>query len=159
MNKKFCKYTAFGMLFNFIFGTLLHFLYEWTGKNPIIGLFAPMNESVFEHLKMLYFPMLIWVMIGYYKYAGKNRGYFPAAFVGLICGLLTMPVIFYTYTAFTKTEILFVDIIIFILSIIIAYSIFCFIYLNYHWQFFSVKGGIFLWEIVFVMFIVYYFFQ
>lgn len=159
MHKKFCKYIAFGMLFNLIIGTLSHFVYDWSGKNPIVGLFSPINESVFEHLKMLYFPMLIWVIIGYYKYARKNRSYFPSAFVGLVCGLLTMPVIFYTYTAFTKTEILFIDIIIFILSIIIAYSIFCFIFLNYHWQSISVKCGILLWEIVFVIFTAYYFFQ
>lgn len=159
MHKKFCKYIAFGMLFNLIIGTLLHFVYEWSGKNPIVGLFSPINESVFEHLKMLYFPMLIWVIIGYYKYAEKNRSYFPSAFVGLVCGLLTMPIIFYAYTFFSHTSILFVDIIIFILSIIIAYSIFGFIYLNYHWQSISVKCGILLWEIVFVIFTVYYFFQ
>lgn len=158
MYKNFCKFTAFGMLFNMIFGTLLHFLYDWCNENPIIGLFAPVNESVFEHLKLLYFPMLIWVVIGYYKYARKNRSYFPSAFVGLICGLLTMPIIFYTYTAFTKTPILSVDIIIFILSIIIAYSIFCFIFLNYHWQSISIKCGIFLWEIVFAIFTLYYLF-
>lgn len=159
MQKKFCKYIAFGMLFNLVFGTLSHFLYEWSGKNPIVGLFAPVNESVIEHLKMLYFPMLIWIIIGYYIFARKNRSYFPSAFVGVVCGLLTIPAIFYAYTSFTQTEILFVDIIIFVLSIIIAYSIFGFIFLNYHWQSLSVKSGVFLWEIIFVLFIVYYFFQ
>lgn len=159
MHKNFSRYIIFGVIFNIIVGTLLHFLYEWSGKNPIVGLFSPVNESVIEHLKMLYFPMLVWVIIGYYKYARKNRSYFPSAFAGLVCGLLTIPAIFYSYTAFTKTEILFVDIALFILSIIIAYSIFGFLFLNYHWQSLSIKGGILLWEIIFVLFTVYYFFQ
>ena len=158
MQKKFSRYIVIGVIFNIIAGTLLHFLYEWSGKNPIVGLFAPVNESIIEHLKMLYFPMFLWVIIGYYKYARRNHSYFPSAFAGLICGLLTIPAIFYSYTAFTNTEILIVDIIIFILSIIIAYSIFGFIFLNYHWQSMSVRCGVLLWEIVFVLFTVYYLF-
>ena len=38
-------------------GTGLHFLYDlW--PVPIVGLFAPVNESVWEHLKLLYWPFL-----------------------------------------------------------------------------------------------------
>lgn len=159
MQKKFSIYLVFGMIFNLILGTISHFLYEWSGNNQIVGLFTPINESIIEHLKMLYFPMLIWVIIGYFIFARKNRSYFPSAFVGLVCGLLTIPAIFYAYTSFTHTEILFVDIVIFILSIIIAYSVFGYLFLNYHWQSLTIKGGIFLWEIIFVIFIVYYFFQ
>lgn len=39
-------------------GTALHFLYEVV-PNPLIALFSPVNESVWEHLKLLYWPMLI----------------------------------------------------------------------------------------------------
>ena len=38
-----------------LLGTLLHFTYRWSGRNPLI---APVNESVWEHMKLLFFPML-----------------------------------------------------------------------------------------------------
>ena len=40
-----------------ILGTLLHFTYEWSGENPIIALFSAVNESIWEHLKLAFYPM------------------------------------------------------------------------------------------------------
>ena len=37
-------------------GVLFHFMYEWTGENAIAGLFFPINESTWEHLKLIFFP-------------------------------------------------------------------------------------------------------
>ena len=37
-----------------ILGTIGHFLFEWTGENAIVGLFFPVNESTWEHLKLLF---------------------------------------------------------------------------------------------------------
>ena len=42
-----------------ILGTLLHFLYHWTGENGFIATFSATNESVWEHLKLVFFPMLV----------------------------------------------------------------------------------------------------
>ena len=49
--------TIAGILCVSILGTLLHFTYRWSGRNPLIGLIAPVNESVWEHMKLLFFPM------------------------------------------------------------------------------------------------------
>ena len=39
-------------------GSALHFLYDlW--PNPLTAVFAPVNESVWEHLKLLYAPFLV----------------------------------------------------------------------------------------------------
>lgn len=54
----FKKYTLIGIVFSMTAGVLLHFLYEWTGRNPVVGAFSPVNESVWEHLKLLFFPVL-----------------------------------------------------------------------------------------------------
>ena len=43
----------------------LHFIYEWSGNQMVVGIFAPVNESVWEHLKLTYWPMLIWWVAGY----------------------------------------------------------------------------------------------
>ncbi len=36
----------------------MHFLYEFSNRSFIIGLFTPVNESVWEHLKLVYFPFV-----------------------------------------------------------------------------------------------------
>ncbi len=42
----------------FILGSLNHFLYDWTGGSSLAALFCPINESPWEHLKLLFFPFL-----------------------------------------------------------------------------------------------------
>lgn len=34
-----------------IIGSLMHFVYDWSGKAIIVGIIAPTNESIWEHLK------------------------------------------------------------------------------------------------------------
>ena len=52
------KTNLFRFIFISVLGVLLHFTYEWSGNNPIVGLFSATNESTWEHLKLLFFPML-----------------------------------------------------------------------------------------------------
>ena len=39
-------------------GVLLHFLHDWF-PIPLTGLFSPVKESLWEHIKILYFPLLL----------------------------------------------------------------------------------------------------
>lgn len=39
-----------------------HFAYEFLGENKIVGLFAPINESVWEHLKLTFYPMVVFML-------------------------------------------------------------------------------------------------
>ena len=63
MSKKLLKYDIIGFVFVSIIGTLAHFVYEWTNKSVIAALFCPINESPWEHLKLIFFPYLIWTVI------------------------------------------------------------------------------------------------
>lgn len=58
-------------IFVMISGVLLHFTFGWSNNNVLIGTFSPVNESIWEHLKLLFFPMLITTIMGYF-YEGKN---------------------------------------------------------------------------------------
>ena len=49
-----------------VLGCLNHFIYEWTGESPISALFCPVNESVWEHLKLLFFPYLFVITFVYF---------------------------------------------------------------------------------------------
>lgn len=60
MKSRVFKAELFGFAFCCILGTLAHFFYEWSGENTFIGMFCPVNESVWEHLKLIYTPYLIW---------------------------------------------------------------------------------------------------
>lgn len=57
------RLNLFRFIFISILGVLLHFTYEWSGDNPAIGLFSAVNESTWEHLKLIFFPMLLLTMI------------------------------------------------------------------------------------------------
>ena len=52
--KKFC---VIGFFVTTVLGILSHFVYDWTGGGFLIGLFFPVNESTWEHMKLLFFPM------------------------------------------------------------------------------------------------------
>ena len=43
----------------FVIGTVFHNIYDWSGGNVILGLFFPINESIWEHLKLIFYPLLI----------------------------------------------------------------------------------------------------
>ena len=52
------RYFLFACLGAIIGGSALHFLYTAL-PNPLTALIAPVNESVWEHLKLLYYPTLL----------------------------------------------------------------------------------------------------
>ena len=53
------KTNLFRFIFISVLGVLLHFTYEWSGDNAVVGLFSAVNESTWEHLKLLFFPFLL----------------------------------------------------------------------------------------------------
>ena len=63
--KKLFKYHIFSILLISILGTLLHFTFHCSNSNLLIGAFSAVNESTWEHLKLLFFPTLISLIFGY----------------------------------------------------------------------------------------------
>ena len=112
-----------GFLFVSILGTLLHFTYEWSGQNPMIGLFSAISESIWEHLKLLFFPMIIFIIIEYKKYGASSRDLLAARTLGLFCGLAFIPVSFYTYTGIIGKSFTVLDIAIFFVSAFLTFYI------------------------------------
>lgn len=115
------RYTIIGIIFVLIAGTLSHFLYDWTGNNHIVGLFTPINESIWEHMKMLFFPMLLYSFFIIYKIKGTFPSIISSLCFGIIAGTLLLPILFYTYTSILGNDFFIIDIGIFILCTIIAF--------------------------------------
>lgn len=77
-------------------GTVLHFLYDWTE----LLLFAPIsavNESTWEHMKILFFPMLFFAVVQYYFFRKEYVGFWWIKLIGALVGVVSIPVLFYTY--------------------------------------------------------------
>lgn len=122
MKKKLLIYTLLGILFTSAAGTLSHFLYEWSGNNFYIGFITPTNESTWEHMKMIFFPMFLYCCL-------ENailKKYYPsitcANAAALLIGTFSIPAIFYTYTGILGTNYMALDIATFYISVIIAFS-------------------------------------
>lgn len=124
-HKKLCILSLIGFFWVSIVGTLLHFVYEWSGSNFIIGLFAPVNESTWEHMKLLFFPALIFFITEYVFLHKKYPHLLRADFAGILVGTLLIPVIFYTYTGIIGTHNLPLDILTFLISAAAALSVRC----------------------------------
>jgi hypothetical protein len=67
------KYSWLGILVVCVLSVPFHFLYEWLGENAIVGIFFPMNESIWEHLKLVFWPLLFWWGIGFGLYKDKKK--------------------------------------------------------------------------------------
>ena len=87
-----------GFLFAGIAGTLLHFLFDWTGGSAVAALFSAVNESVWEHMKLLYYPMVIFAAVEYFAWGNGMESFWCMKLLGLLLGLSLIPVLYYTYT-------------------------------------------------------------
>lgn len=121
MNKRYKKITGLGILWTFVLGTLSHFFYQWSHENMLIGMFSPVNESVWEHLKLLFFPALTYMLIEQKAMGKAMPELFGKNLLGLFAGLLVMPLLFYGYTAFSGKSILWVDIGIFCICVLLTF--------------------------------------
>ena len=109
-----------GFVFTAVFGTLFHFLYEWT-KIIAFAPFCAVNESTWEHMKILFFPMLIFAVIEYFVWGKTDPCFWWIQCIGIVVGTLLVPVLFYTYNgAFGKSPD-FVNVLIFFVSAGVAY--------------------------------------
>ncbi len=99
-----------GILALIISGSILHFVFPWTGELKIIGIIAPVNESVWEHLKMGYWSLTFFSIFEYKKIKNQVNNYFFAKLIGILALELTIIIVFYSYTFITRNSILWIDI-------------------------------------------------
>ena len=105
-----------GFAFVSIVGTLWHFIYQWTGNNRLVAPVCPVNESPWEHLKLLWFPFLLWCLINLRSTKGQS-GAWARHCVGAIAGIGVITAVFFTYKGIIGRDIMALDIISFILGV------------------------------------------
>jgi hypothetical protein len=112
-------YELAGMVFITIIGSMLHFTFELSDFQPIVSVFSAVNESVWEHLKIAFWPTLLFAIVEYRYFIKKTNNFFFAKTLGIFSIMVIIPVIFYTYTIFLEHNLI-IDVISFIFAIIVG---------------------------------------
>jgi hypothetical protein len=123
LNKKLWYYEIAGVAFVSVLGTLAHFFFEWSKGNLFVGLFCPVNESTWEHLKLLFFPFFVYSLIEYWL-IGKNwKNFWFAKAIAVIIGMVFIVVGFYTYSGVLGRNFMIADIALFFISVFLSFGI------------------------------------
>lgn len=92
----------------------LHFSYEWSGASAIIGIFTPINESIWEHLKLVFWPLLLWWGVGFLVYRESKHlnltKWLTAMMVSVVLSMLIIVGWYYTWTSGLEIESSIIDI-------------------------------------------------
>lgn len=113
-------YELAGIVFTVILGSILHFTFELSGHQPVVGVFSAVNESVWEHLKLGFWPALTYAIVEF-KYLKKSTNNFVfAKTVGIYLIPIIITVLFYSYTAILGESVLVIDILTFVIAVIVG---------------------------------------
>lgn len=112
----------FSVIFSIILGTLLHFTFNFFNNNLFIASFSSVNESVWEHLKLTFFPMFIFSIIEYifFKNTINKNNYIFSKTIAIIFSISFITIFFFTYTGIIGTNFAIIDIFSFFISIILG---------------------------------------
>jgi len=114
------KWEMIGIPLIFLSGALIHFVFEWSGELAFIGIFAPVNESVWEHLKLGFWPTCIYTAIEWLFLHRQVNNFLAAKAAALYIVPVIIVLIFYSYTLLLGEEILAIDILSFLVAVALA---------------------------------------
>ena len=120
MKRRVLLWEMGGIIFIVVLGSVLHFAFEWSGAWTPLAPIAAVNESVWEHLKLGFWPALAYAVLEYIRF-GKSANNFPLAkTLGIYLIPITIVVLYYSYTAILGHGLLIVDIAIFVEAVIVG---------------------------------------
>jgi len=120
MKSKIFKLELIGALFIIIFGSLLHFTFDWFKNFWLVGIFSAVNESVWEHLKLAVIPAVVWLLIERRFIKIDLPNFTFAKVKGIFLMPILIIVIFYSYKALLGKNYLILDILTFVVAVLIG---------------------------------------
>lgn len=104
--KKMLAWEMVGIPVILVLGSALHYLFEWTGSWAPIAAIAPVNESVWEHFKLSFWPGLLFAAVEWPSVGRRVNNYWVGKAVGLVLMPVTVGFGFYAYTALWKSSLI-----------------------------------------------------
>ncbi len=123
MKKRLLLWEAAGFLFTAAVGALLHFTYDWSGGTVLAAAFSAVNESTWEHMKLLFFPVFFFSVIQVCFLGHNYPNVLSARAAGTLAGLVLIPTLFYTYTGVFGRHWLWADIAVFLIAAAAVYAV------------------------------------
>jgi hypothetical protein len=120
MKKSIGCWQLFGFAVTAFVGTLLHFLYDWLGEAVWIAPFSGVNESTWEHMKLLFWPMFIFAVIQSFFFKDREN-FWCVKLRGILLGIALIPILFYTYNGIIGISPDWINIAIFFISAAVSY--------------------------------------
>lgn len=114
------KWSISGIFIISILGVAWHYLYSWSGGNRILAALVPVNESIWEHLKLGYWSLILFSIPEFFSIGKKVNNYFFAKFIGILALEVCILVIHYTYTLLLGNIILWIDISSFVFGVMVC---------------------------------------
>ena len=121
MKKSVSSWQIAGFVFTSVMGVMLHFLYDFSGQNKVVAIFSAVNESIWEHLKLLFYPMVAVAIIEYFFWGKNVESFWCIKLIGIVSGLVLIPVAYYTYTGILGVNVDWLNITIFFFSAAVVY--------------------------------------
>ena len=120
MKRSIGLWQLMGFAVTSLVGTLLHFLYEWTGNSLLVAPFSGVNESTWEHMKLLFWPMFLYSVVQSFFFK-ESKNFWCVKLKGVLLGLGMIPILFYTYNGVIGKSPDWINIAIFFISAAVAY--------------------------------------
>ena len=120
MKKSIGLWALGGFAVTSLCGTLLHFLYDWTDGSILVSPFSGVNESTWEHMKLLFWPMFLFALVQRLFFKDHDN-YWCIKVAEILLGLVLIPVLFYTYNGALGKSPDWVNIVIFYVSAVAVF--------------------------------------
>jgi len=121
MKKAIPYWQMAGFVFTAVAGTLLHFFFDWSGGNVAVALFSAVNESIWEHLKLLFYPMLLFAAVEYFNWGREVDSFFCIKLIGNLLGFALIVAVYYTYTGALGVKADWFNVTLFFLAAAVVY--------------------------------------
>lgn len=118
--KKFNYLSVVGFFVISIIGTLLHFTFEWSHGNLLVGLFSAVNESVWEHLKIAVMPTFFWLIMELILLKYRPDNLWISLLLKIVTIMASIIILFYFSVWIMGAHQMVVSIIIFYFSILLG---------------------------------------
>jgi hypothetical protein len=111
-------FEAVGVVVITLLGSALHFAYAWSGQTAWVAIFAAINESVWEHLKLAFWPAMFWSLLGALAIRRDVRNFWAGRAIAITLPPVLIAAGYYGYTAVLGHHLLAADLVLFTLSIL-----------------------------------------